>query len=196
MRTHSSGTCGVCCSSSVTRVVFPVAVKVLARDIQHKTERGLVRLGIDTPEGVWAAAEELLAAAPEAEGILVQSMAQGVMGEVIAGYRLDQEAGPIVLVGPGGIMAEVYDDAAVRTAPVDEAEAMAMIEEVKGLAPIRGFRGKPPGDVKALAQAVVALSKLATLDAPVLEAEINPMMIRGEGQGVVAVDALLRLKSS
>ncbi len=177
-------------------VAFPVAVKVLARDIQHKTERGLVRLGIDTPEGVWAAAEELLAAAPEAEGILVQSMAQGVMGEVIAGYRLDQEAGPIVLVGPGGIMAEVYDDAAVRTAPVDEAEAMAMIEEVKGLAPIRGFRGKPPGDVKALAQAVVALSKLATLDAPVLEAEINPMMIRGEGQGVVAVDALLRLKSS
>ena len=176
-------------------VPFPVAVKVLARDIQHKTERGLVRLGIDTPEGVWDAAEQLLAEVPEAEGILVQSMAQGVIGEVIAGYRLDQEAGPIVLVGPGGVMAEVYDDAAVRTAPVDEAEAMAMIQEVKGLAPIRGFRGKPAGDLKALAKAVAALSNLAVLDTPVLEAEINPLMVRGEGQGVVAVDALLRLKS-
>ncbi|MEQ8506140.1 MAG: acetate--CoA ligase family protein [Rhodospirillales bacterium] len=177
-------------------VPFPVAAKVLARDIQHKTERGLVKLGIEAPEDFWDQAEQLLAAAPEAEGILVQSMAQGVMGEVIAGYRLDQEAGPIVLVGPGGIMAEVYDDAAVRTAPVDVDEAMAMIEEVKGLAPIRGFRGKPAGDLKALAQAIAALSNLAVLEAPVLEAEINPLMIRGEGEGVVAVDALLRLKSS
>lgn len=177
-------------------VPFPVAAKVLARDIQHKTERGLVKLGIETPEDFWDQAEQLLAAAPEAEGILVQSMAQGVMGEVIAGYRLDQEAGPIVLVGPGGIMAEVYDDAAVRTAPVDVNEAMAMIEEVKGLAPIRGFRGKPAGDLKALAEAIAALSNLAVLEAPVLEAEINPLMIRGEGEGVVAVDALLRLKSS
>ena len=176
-------------------VPFPVAAKVLARDIQHKTERGLVRLGIEAPEEFWEQAEQLLAAAPEAEGILVQSMAQGAMGEVIAGYRVDQEAGPIVLVGPGGIMAEVYDDAAVRTAPVDEDEAMAMIEEVKGLAPIRGFRGKPPGDVKALAKAIAALSNLAALDVHVLEAEINPMMVRGEGEGVVAVDALLRLKS-
>ncbi|MEQ9684128.1 MAG: acetate--CoA ligase family protein, partial [Rhodospirillales bacterium] len=176
-------------------VPFPVAVKVLARDIQHKTERGLVRLGIDTPEGVWDAAKQLLAEVPEAEGILVQSMAQGVIGEVIAGYRLDQEAGPIVLVGPGGVMAEVCDDAAVRTAPVDEDEAMSMIREVKGLAPIRGFRGKPAGDLKALAKAVAALSNLAVLDTPVLEAEINPLMVRGEGQGVVAVDALLRLKS-
>ncbi|MEQ8227821.1 MAG: acetate--CoA ligase family protein [Rhodospirillales bacterium] len=177
-------------------VPFPVAAKVLARDIQHKTERGLVKLGIETPEDFWDQAEQLLAAAPEAEGILVQSMAQGVMGEVIAGYRLDQEAGPIVLVGSGGIMAEVYDDAAVRTAPVDVNEAMAMIEEVKGLAPIRGFRGKPAGDLKALAEAIAALSNLAVLEAPVLEAEINPLMIRGEGEGVVAVDALLRLKSS
>ena len=177
-------------------VPFPVAVKVLARDIQHKTERGLVRLGIDSPEELWQAAEELLALAPEAEGILVQSMAQGVMGELIAGYRLDAEAGPIVLVGPGGILAEVYDDAAVRTAPIDAAEAMEMIEEVKGLAPIRGFRGKPPGDLKALAEALAALSTLAVLDASVLEAEINPLMVREDGAGVVAVDALLRLKSS
>ena len=80
----------------------------------------------------------------------------------------------------------------MRVAPVDETEALAMIHEVKGLAPLRGYRGKPAGDVRALARAVAALSNLAALPR-VLEAEINPLMVRKEGMGVVAVDALLRL---
>ncbi|MEK9671394.1 MAG: acetate--CoA ligase family protein [Rhodospirillaceae bacterium] len=175
-------------------LAYPVAAKILGRAIQHKTERGLVRLGIDTPDALWGEVESLLTAAPEAEGVLVQEMAGGaIIGEVIAGYRHDTEAGPIVLVGPGGIMAEVYDDAAVRVAPVTEDEALEMIYEVKGLTPLRGFRGKPAGDLAALARAVAALSRLALVQPKVLEAEINPLMVRGEGEGVVAVDALMRL---
>lgn len=173
-------------------LAFPLAAKILGRAIQHKTERGLVRLGIETPDALWAEVESLLATAPEAEGVLVQEMAQGGIGEVIVGYRHDTEAGPIILIGPGGIMAEVYDDAAVRIAPVTVDEAMEMIHEVKGLAPLRGFRGKPSGDLAALAETVAAFSQMALISPTVLEAEINPLIVRPAGQGVVAVDALLR----
>ena len=176
-------------------VSFPLAAKLLDRRIQHKTDRGLVRLGLKTPEDLKAAIADLLAAEPAAEGVLVQSMAEGILGEAIVGYRLDAESGPIVLVGPGGILAEVYDDAAVRVAPVTEAEALEMIRSVKGLTPLRGYRGKPAGDVGALAKIVAALSNLAAMP-EVVEAEINPVMVRGEGRGAVAVDALLRLKRS
>ncbi|MDG2284752.1 MAG: acetate--CoA ligase family protein, partial [Alphaproteobacteria bacterium] len=84
--------------------------------------------------------------------------------------------------------------AAVRLAPVDRTAALEMIEEVKGLAIVRGFRGLPRGDLDALADAIVALSRLAFIETGmVLKAEINPVIIRGQGEGVVAVDALVVL---
>jgi hypothetical protein len=91
-------------------------------------------------------------------------------------------------------MAEVYRDACTRIAPVDDKQALEMIHEVRGLAPIRGWRGQPCSDLSALAQAISTLSRLALLPGhPILEAEINPLMV--SPQGVVAVDALLVLKS-
>ena len=111
--------------------------------------------------------------------------------EVLIGYRLDPQVGPVVTLAPGGIMVGLYDDKAVRLAPVDEAEATAMIEEVTGLAPIRGHRGLPRGDLKALATAVADLSRLAHHQPAVLEAEANPVMVTTDG--VVAVDALVTL---
>jgi hypothetical protein len=92
------------------------------------------------------------------------------------------------LVGAGGIMAELHRDTALRLAPVDEAEARAMIAEVKGLKPLAGWRGLPRGDLDALARAVVAASRLAALPG-VAEAEINPLIIHAEGQGVTVADA-------
>jgi hypothetical protein len=115
------------------------------------------------------------------------------LAEAIVGYRDDPVTGPMVLVGAGGTLAEVYRDFSLACAPVSEAEALAMIEEVKGLAPIRGYRNLPKGDLAALARAVSALSRLALLDGrPVAEAEINPLIVKREG--VVAVDARLVLK--
>jgi hypothetical protein len=93
----------------------------------------------------------------------------------------------------GGVLAEIDRDFAVRLAPVSEKEALAMIEEVKGLAVIRGYRGLPRGDCEALAAAVAAFSQLAHMAPPVQEAEINPLIVKGVGQGVVAVDGLLVL---
>ena len=103
--------------------------------------------------------------------------------------------GPLVLVGAGGTLAELYKDYALRLAPVSEEEAATMIEEVKGLATLRGYRNLPRGDVAALAKAVAALSRLALLRGePVAEAEINPLIVKA--QGVVAVDGLVVIKDT
>ncbi len=172
---------------------YPVALKILSPDLAHKTEVGGVVLGIADAAALKVAAMEMLARvqmkAPEATitGFLVQPMAKG-LAEAILGFRRDPETGPVVLVGAGGVMAELHHDIALRSAPVSEAEARAMIEEVKGLKPLAGWRGLPKGDLDALTGAIVAVSRLAAV-AEVAEAEINPLIIHAEGQGVTVADA-------
>ena len=95
-----------------------------------------------------------------------------------------------VVLGIGGVLAEIYKDFASRLAPVSVEDAAAMIVEVKGLATIRGYRGMPKGDCTALAQTVSAFSQLAFIDS-IAEAEINPLIVKREGEGVVAVDGLV-----
>jgi len=164
---------------------YPVAVKRLEA---HKTERGGVALGIATREELEKAAQKM-----GARRVLVQEMQSG-LAEAIVGYRDDPVVGPLVLVGAGGVLAELYRDYALRIAPVTEAQAAEMIEQVKGLAAIRGYRNLPRGDVNALAQAVSALSRLALAKGrPVREAEINPLIVKADG--VVAVDALVLMKT-
>ena len=172
---------------------YPVALKILSPDLAHKTEVGGVALNIPDPAALTAEATAMLsrvrARAPAARitGFLVQPMVKG-LAEAIIGFRRDPEAGPVILVGAGGIMAELHRDTALRLAPVDEAEARAMIAEVKGLKPLAGWRGLPKGDLDALVRAVVAASRLAAQPG-VAEAEINPLIIHAEGQGVTVADA-------
>ena len=166
-------------------IPYPVAVKVM--DADHKTEAGGVALGIAGRVEFEARARKF-----GREQLLVQRMERG-LAEAIVGYRDDPVVGPIVLVGAGGTLAELYKDFVVELAPVSPDEAMRMIEKVKGLAVIRGYRNLPRGDVKALARAASAISRLALIPGrPVLEAEINPLIVRREG--VVAVDGLAVLK--
>ena len=128
-----------------------------------------------------------------ADRVLVQPMIAG-LGEVLIGYRVDADVGPLVMLAAGGILAEIHRDRSLRLAPVDLAEAQAMIGEVAALKALAGYRGKPPGDLDALAQALVSLSQLAIHDGPaVAEAEVNPLIVRAKGEGVVAVDALVKL---
>jgi acyl-CoA synthetase (NDP forming) len=163
-------------------VPYPVAAKILG---EHKTNVGGVALNIQN-EGEFKSAVKRL----NAEALLVQKMQTG-LAEAIVGYRDDPVVGPLVLVGAGGTLAELYRDFVLRMAPVSEEEALEMIEGVKGLATIRGYRNLPRGDVKALAKAVAAFSRLCCFD-EIAEAEINPLIVKAEG--VVAVDALLALK--
>jgi len=184
--------------AAVTEIGGPVALKILSADIAHKTEAGGVALGLPDGQTAAVAAREIekrvKAHMPNArlEGFLVQKMERGGLAEVILGFRRDPLVGPTITVGLGGVLAEIYKDAATRLAPVDESEARQMIEEVKGLATIRGYRNLPRGDVDALARAIAAFSALAhEAFADIAEAEINPLLVKADGQGVVAVDGLV-----
>ena len=161
---------------------YPVALKRL--DVEHKTEVGGVALNISNQTELVEHAKRM-----GQSRLLVQRMERG-LAEAIIGYRRDPVVGPLVLVGAGGTLAELYKDVAIALAPVTEAEALALLERVKGLAVVRGYRNLPRGDVGALARAVAALSRLAGTE--VQEAEINPLIVKAEG--VVAVDARLVLK--
>jgi acyl-CoA synthetase (NDP forming) len=169
---------------------YPVALKAVSATIAHKTEAGMVALNIADASSLRGAAAAMTARlGSQISGFIAQPMAKGV-GEAILGYRRDPLVGPIVALGAGGVLAEVYRDVVLRLAPVSEAEATEMIELVKGLAPVRGYRGMQRGDLAALAKAVAAFSHLASMPS-VTEAEINPLIIMPEGQGVVMADALL-----
>ncbi len=179
-------------------IPYPVAAKILSRDVLHKTEAGGVLLGIADrkafDEGVESMLRAVRSAAPTAkiEGVLVQSMEQG-LAEAIVGYRHDPMVGPVVMVGMGGRLAEIYRDTVVECAPVTETQALAMIAKVKGFALLRGYRNLPQGDIDALARTVAAVSRLALLEGHlVAEAEINPLMVCADG--VVAVDGLVVLR--
>jgi acyl-CoA synthetase (NDP forming) len=172
---------------------YPVAAKVLSADIAHKSDIGGVVLGIADGEALLATIRHMRSRIANFDRVLVQPMIAG-LGEVLVGYRIDRDAGPLVMLAAGGIHTEIYRDRTLRLAPVDLDEAQAMIGEVQAMRMFEGVRGKPAGDLDAVAQTVVAFSQLAVLDGPpVAEAEINPLMVRRKGEGVIAVDALVRL---
>jgi succinyl-CoA synthetase beta subunit len=176
---------------------YPVAVKALAAEIAHKTDAGGMVLNVSDAEGLMTAIRRIRESVAERrtgvaiDRVLVQPMVPG-LGEVLVGYQVDPEAGPLIMVAVGGIFTEIYRDRALRLAPVDRTVAQEMIGEVRGLIPLAGYRGKPKGDLDALADTIVKLSHLAG-NPNVLEAEINPLIVRPLGEGVVAVDALARV---
>ncbi|SPA02236.1 conserved hypothetical protein [Cupriavidus taiwanensis] len=176
---------------------FPVVAKVCSPDIPHKTEVGGVVLGIKGQDELESALSTLRgnlrvhAGDKHCDEVLVQPMTSGLT-EVLIGYRVDPEAGPIVMLAAGGIWAEVARDRSIRLAPVTVDVARDMIAEVKALKTVSGLRGKQKGDLEALAKAVSALSQLAVKpELRVAEAEVNPLMVLPEGKGVLAVDALV-----
>ena len=181
---------------------FPVAVKLLSSKVSHKTDVGGVILDLMNRESVEAACREIGARLRQRrtcvsiDGFLVQEMVAG-LAEALVGFHRDAETGPVVVIGVGGTLAEMHRDYSVRVAPVSVEIAREMIEEVRGLAGIRGYRGAQRGDLDALARAVSALSQLAELNRPkVLEAEINPLVVKAKGEGVVAVDGVVRVAAA
>jgi len=176
---------------------YPVAVKVLCAEIAHKTDVGGVALGVADGEALLAAIQKIAATVAKRRPgtrlarVLVQPMVSG-LGEVLLGYRVDRDVGALIMVAAGGVLTEIARDRSLRLAPIDLATAHEMIAEVRTLIALAGYRGRPAGDLDALAHAIVALSRLAD-DASIAEAEINPLIVRPAGEGVVAVDALVKL---
>jgi acetyltransferase len=179
---------------------FPVAVKIESPDIPHKTEAGVVRLGISSVDELNKAAREVIAAAkrykPDAhiDGVLVQQMASGL--EMIVGAVNDRFFGPVVAFGLGGVYTELLKDVTHRFAPFDVETAKEMIGEIRGAALLHGYRGSPALDVDALAEALSRVSLLIADHAErILEIDVNPLFVRPKGQGVLAADALVVLKT-
>jgi len=172
---------------------FPVAIKLIAAEVVHKTESGAVVLGLKSAEEVQAEGQKLLTKTLGRGHLLIQQMVQGT--EVLIGARTDPQYGPFLIVGLGGIFVEVLKDVAIRLLPVDELEARAMVRELRGYKVLEGVRGQGPRDIDALVKAMVGLSDIFAAHRNYLsDMEINPIMVRPQGQGAVAVDVRLLRK--
>jgi acetyltransferase len=183
----------------VDELRFPLAVKVVSADIAHKTEAGGVILGVKDRVELDKAMGEVVRRgreyAPQAriDGALVCEMVSDAV-EMLVGVSQDPVFGPTITLGLGGVQAEVMRDVAYRVAPFDEDTAREMIGELRGVALLQGFRKRPPADIDALANVVSHLSQVAwALRDRLAELDINPLMVRPKGVGVVAADALVVL---
>jgi acyl-CoA synthetase (NDP forming) len=174
-----------------------VVLKLVSRAILHKSDVGGVRVGL-TAATIGAAFAEMaqgLAAQglPKPEGYLVQAMVTGGI-EMILGLRRDPQLGPLILLGAGGVEAELWGDSTIRLLPLAEGEAAGMVADLRIARRLAGWRGAPAHDMPALVAAIEALARMAgALGDRLEEAEINPLFVLPEGQGVVAADGLVVL---
>ena len=180
--------------AAAAQLGYPVVVKLGGDNIAHKTERGLVRLRLNNAGAVSEAAKSLLAAATTADGnvhLLVAPMISGTR-ELIAGMLVDPQFGPTVMLGIGGVMAEVIADVAFRPAPVDDAGAASMIDSLRMQGLLEAFRGEPTVNRSQLISAIVGLSRVAMERDDIVSVDVNPLIVRENGD-VVAVDALVEM---
>ena len=177
-------------AAKAKEIGFPVAIKLIAAEVIHKTESGAVMLGVKNAEEAQAEGQKLLTKTLGRGHLLIQEMVQGT--EVLIGARTDPQYGPFLMVGLGGIFVEVLKDVSIRLLPVDEREAREMLKELRGYKVLEGVRGQKPRDVDALVKAMVGLSEIfAGHRNHLSDMEINPMMVREQGRGAVAVDVRL-----
>lgn len=170
---------------------YPLVLKAVSAEMAHKTERGAVRLRLTTEAAVRAAAAALL---PMGEAVLVERMVTDAVAEVIVGIGHDPAVGPYLLLGSGGILAELLADTAVLTLPARAADIEAALATLKVSKLLAGFRGQPEGDIAGLIACILAVQDYALANLPtLLELDVNPVMVRPAGLGAVAVDALIRL---
>ncbi|MFE1879710.1 acetate--CoA ligase family protein [Streptomyces diastatochromogenes] len=180
---------------AAAQVGYPVVMKASGAQIAHKTELGLVKIGLTSASQVRDAYRDLTDIARyegvSLDGVLVcQMVEQGV--EMVVGVTHDELFGPTVTVGLGGVLVEVLHDAAVRVPPFGEEQARDMLAELRGRALLDGVRGRPPADLDALVEVVLRVQRMALeLGGQLAELDINPLMVLPRGQGAVALDALV-----
>lgn len=168
-----------------------VAMKACSADLMHKSEAGAVRLGLSEPEAIRKTFDELMAIQDGLDGVLIQEMASGNR-ELVLGLNRDAQFGPCVMLGLGGVFAEILADTAFRAAPVDMVEAADMCEQLRSKAVLGAFRGQDPADMEALCRAIVALGRIGIEHPEVAEIDVNPVIIDRQGK-IKAVDALVVL---
>jgi acyl-CoA synthetase (NDP forming) len=176
----------------------PFALKALSAQLPHKTEAGGVALNLPDADAVLAAAERIQqSVAAYKPGLVIdrfmlEPMAEGGVAEILVGVTVDPQFGPVLVLGAGGILVELLRDAQRLLLPATSREIEAAIRKLKTFPLLDGFRGKPKGDMPALIAAIAAVADFATVNAhTIAEIDVNPIIVRAAGKGVVAVDALI-----
>lgn len=180
--------------SAAETIGYPVALKACSSKLMHKSESGVIELGIKDESGVKSAYQRISGLVKsELDGILVQEMISG-QRELVMGLTRDPQFGPCVMFGLGGVLTEVLNDTAFRVAPIDEIDALDMISEIRSRAILEPFRGQAAADQKTICNCLIALGEIGLKHEGVAEIDVNPLMIIPDGC-VVAVDALVILSS-
>jgi acetate---CoA ligase (ADP-forming) subunit beta len=173
---------------------YPVALKACSPLLMHKSESGVIALGIRDDSDVHRCYERICSSVNlELEGVLVQEMVAG-QRELVLGLNRDPQFGPCVMLGLGGVMTEILRDSVFRVAPFDRLEALDMMAELLSHAIFDAFRGQAPADREAICRSLIALGQIGLDHAAIAEIDINPMIIDAAGRPV-AVDALVVLSS-
>ena len=178
------------------RIGYPLVLKLVSPDVAHKTEYGVIKLGLKTADEVADAFDDVMAKAKalpnvRIEGITLEPMLAGGV-ELLVGVTKDPVFGWMLTVGLGGVWTELMKDVSHRLLPVNETGALEMLRSLKGFGLMDGFRGLPKADVESAAKAIAALSVAAlATEARVREIEVNPLLVLPQGKGAVAVDALV-----
>ena len=166
---------------------YPVVVKTLG--LAHKTEIGGVRLGLGSADKVSAAVAEI---SNLCESFLIEKMIDGVVAELIVGVSRDEQFGPYLLVGGGGILVELMKDSVSLLLPTTKERVLNALTQLKCAPLLKGFRGRPPADLEAAADVILAVAEQVEKNpSAIIELDINPLMLLAEGQGAVAADALI-----
>jgi acyl-CoA synthetase (NDP forming) len=181
-------------SDAAAKIGFPVVVKAVAAHLEHKSEVGGVILNVRSTADAAAAGTRL---ASLSETLLVEEMTTDGVAEVLIGVIVDAQFGQVLVIGTGGVLTELLSDSVSLLPPWTRESIAAGLARLKFAALLRGYRGKPMGDVDALLDAVLGVARYATaMRETLVEIDVNPVIVRPLGQGVVAVDAMIRLKSS
>ncbi len=174
-------------SKAAEKLGYPVALKVISKDISHKTEVGGVEVNLKYKHEVEDAFDRICKNMKmhkkTMQGVLVQQMGHGY--EVIVGGKTDPQFGPTIMFGLGGVWVEAMQDVSFRVCPLTEKDAEEMVREIKGYTILKGFRGKPPADIKSLVEIILNCSKMMA-ENKIKEFDINPLFV--ENKGVLAVD--------
>ncbi len=184
--------------AAAQRIGFPVVLKAVCANVPHESDAGLVLMGFDGANAVRAGMETLnarcAAIGAPLEGILVaKQITDGV--EMVLGLSRDVEMGPVVMVGMGGVWLELFKDVAFVPPGLGRQRALECIAQTRAATLLAGYRGSPARDVDALADCMVALGQLAGELGDIIEAiDVNPLLVRSRGEGVVALDALVVLR--
>jgi len=171
------------------KIKFPLVMKINSSEISHKSEVSGVFTNVLTSDKIKKIAKYLSKITPE---ILMEKMITDTIAELIIGIKIDNQFGPVIVIGAGGIYTELFRDSVTLLTPINKKQALEAINNLKISKIIKGYRGKGVGDLQELVNTIIKISKFAEKNVnKITEVDINPLIVRKKGKGVIAVDALI-----